>query len=94
MSPGAISCADQIFSNSVVGVMSGAARPTRWPAGRPPPSRVVGEVVGQIGVEGHAVAGVQLVLGAVDVQGQRAALDDGASRARPARGAAGRRGRR
>ena len=37
MSPGAISCADQIFSNSVVGVMTGAVRPTRWPAGRPPP---------------------------------------------------------
>ena len=56
--------------------------------------RVVGEVVGQVGVEGHAVAGVQLVLGAVDVQGQRAALDDAPSRARRARGAAGRRGRR
>ena len=38
--------------------------------------RVV-EVMGQVGVEGHAVAGVQRVRGAVDVQCQRAVLDDG-----------------
>ena len=38
-------------------------------------------MVGQVGVEGHAVAGVQRVLGAVDVQGQGAALEQVVSRA-------------
>ena len=34
-------------------------------------------MVRQVGVERHAVPGVQRVLGAVDVQGQRTLLDDG-----------------
>ena len=33
--------------------------------------------MGQVGVEGHAVAGVQFVLDAVDVQDQCAALEQG-----------------
>ena len=33
--------------------------------------------MGQVGVEGHAVAGVQLVLGVFDVQGEGAAFDPG-----------------
>ena len=51
------------------------------------------EVVGQVGVEGHAVAGGELVALAVDVEHDGAVLDERRSRGCRARASAGRPGR-
>src|SRR5919206_3874964 len=77
--PGATSCAAQILSNSVLGIGAVSA-PSQAGGHDGEQRRLAGagvlEVVGQVGVERHAVAGGQRMALAVDVQLDRAALDE------------------
>src|SRR5689334_11208720 len=76
---GATSCASQILSNRDLGIMmsltSAEARADDGEQHRVSGPGVL-EAMRQVGVEGDGVALLQLVLGAVDVQRDRAALDD------------------
>src|SRR4051812_42718530 len=80
--PGATSWSAQILSNSVLGIRSSPPCSAAAQAGgddreqRGVPGPGVLEVVGQVGVEGDAVAGVQLVAVAVDVEHDAAVLDE------------------
>src|ERR1700749_1850398 len=79
MRPGAPSWASQILSNRLVG-MSGSLAPPEAGAHHCQEHGLVGsgvfEVMGQVRVEGHAIAGGQLVAGAVTVQDDAALLDE------------------
>src|ERR687889_1620444 len=81
MRPGATSWAAQILSNSVLGIPSPRVSLAAAQAGgddrqqRGLPGAGVLEVVGQVGVERHAVALRQLVALAVDVEHDGAVLD-------------------
>src|SRR5947208_2973029 len=77
-SPGATSWSCQILSNRVLGIAPLAPSEARADDGEQ--RRLLGagvlEVVGQVGVEGHAVAGRQLVAFTVAVQDDRAGLHE------------------
>src|SRR5436305_6257568 len=82
-SPGATSWADQIFSSSVLGIgsplvrRSAAAQSGRQDGQEPRlPGTGVLEVVGQVGVEGHAVAEAELVPVAVADEDDATLLDE------------------
>src|SRR5215207_5569958 len=85
--PGATSWAAQILSNRVLGIARGCLLVRLWlsasakPGGNDRQQRGVAgagvlEVVGQVGVEGHAVARRQGVLLAVDVEQDVTVLDE------------------
>src|SRR3954447_16221548 len=78
---GATSCASQILSNRDLGMGSWSLTSAEARADDRQQDGLSGsgvlEAVRQVGVEGHGVALVQLVLGAVDVQRDGAGLHDG-----------------
>src|SRR5437870_3774085 len=78
MRPSATSWADQILSNRVCGIGSAPAQPGRDDRDETGgAAAVVLEVMGQVGVEGDAVAGAEEVALAVDDERDLALEDDG-----------------